>query len=166
MSLNTGADLDYYSFQTASAGVVEVAAAGTWIQVLNTRGGVLAQGNSVVNVSAARNATLIVRVQSANGSPLASYSMSITPKPPASRQTGAVRIGGRPLHMPAPRVSARPAPRTAARPAARVGARPAIRIMTLPAIRLARQEVSPTGRGGFLTTPNDWKGSLRASSSD
>lgn len=170
VSLNTGSDLDYYSFQTTAAGVVEIAAAGTSIQVLNTRGGVLAQGNGVVDVSAARNATLVVRVQSANGAPLASYSLSITTKPAASRQAGAGRVNGRTMAIPATRVFAKPAPRAAARfayraarPAARVLGRSSARIVALPATRLARLDVSATEFGGLVATSDGWKGFLKAS---
>ena len=128
VNLNTGADLDYYSFQAASAGVLEVAAAGTWIQVLNSRGAVLGQGSGVVDVSAARNATLVVRVQSADAAPLASYSLSISPKPTASRQTGMVRGGGRVLHWSTPRVALRPTPRLAPGPRSGGGQAPSPRV--------------------------------------
>lgn len=163
VSLNTAADVDYYSFQTAAAGVLEVAAAGTWVQVVNTRGGVLAQGNGVVSVSSARNATLIVRVQSANSAPLASYTMSITPKPTAPKQAGVVKVGGRTPSRPAPRVIAKSAPRIIARSAPGGGAHPANRILTRPAFRLARQEVSPAGPGGPAATYEGWRSVLRAS---
>ena len=163
VSLNTAADLDYYSFQTAAAGVLEIAAAGTWVQVLNTRGGVLAQGNSVVQVSAARNATLIVRVQSANSAPLASYTMSITPKPTAQKQAGVVKVGGRTLARPAPRVIARPAPRIFARPAPGGGANLANRVLARPAFRFARQEISLTGQAGPVAILGSWNNHLRTS---
>jgi len=163
VSLNTGADVDYYSFQTAAAGIVEITAAGTWIQVLNSRGGVLAQGTGVVDVSAARNTTLTVRVQSANWSPLASYSMSIAPKPAGSKQGGNVKIGGRVVAKPVTKVVPKPAPRIMAKPAPRIVAKPATRIVAKPAIRLARQEVSASGNGALPGLFGGWTGALRVS---
>jgi len=80
------ADVDFYSFQVGAQGVVQVSASGASIQVLNNRGRVVAQGTDAVNVSAARNASLVVRVQATSTSGLADYTLTVAQAAPARRQ--------------------------------------------------------------------------------
>ncbi|MDR3621492.1 MAG: matrixin family metalloprotease [Paludisphaera borealis] len=140
LNLNTGSDLDYFTFQTSTGGSLQFTAAGTTIVVYNSRGKVLAQGAGVVNVSAARNATLIVRTQSPNSVPVASYTLTIAPKPIAPRQVNS----GKAAPKPAPKV----VPRVVAKPMA----------------RLARQEVVASGFSAHFVTAGGWTGAMKTSS--
>jgi predicted Zn-dependent protease len=107
LSLNTASDVDVFTFQAAATGILQISATGTTLLVYNARGKLLAHGEDSVNVSAARNASLIVKLQSPDGSPVESYSLSITPRAPASRQFAVRRAF--------PRIMARSFPRAAVR---------------------------------------------------
>jgi len=133
LTLNTASDSDFFSFQASATGVLQISATGTSIAVYNARGKLLARGENVVNVSAAKNAALIVKTQSANGSPVASYSLSIAPKPPASRQTASRKA--------LPRVLARSLPRAPA--------------------RLARQTASTAGSQALAAAAVAWSTAMR-----
>lgn len=88
LTLTTG-DVDYFTFQARTAGVYQVSAPGTVIQLLNNRGRVVAQGSGAVKTSAPRNASFFVKVQSANGATVSSYSLTIDKAVAAPRR----RIG-------------------------------------------------------------------------
>jgi hypothetical protein len=135
LSLNTASDVDVFSFQAAATGVLQISATGTTVLVYNARGKLLAHGENSVNVSAAKNASLIVKMQSPNGSPVASYSLSITPRVPASRQF-AVRKA-------LPRVMARSLPRAAA------------------AVRLARQTTDAPGAEVLAAAAAAWATAMK-----
>lgn len=81
LSLHSSADVDYFMFQNASAGTFQIVAGGAAIQVLNPRGGLVAQGVGSVSASVPRNATVYVRVVSANSAPLSQYGLSIAQQP-------------------------------------------------------------------------------------
>lgn len=106
LSLHSATDVDYFMFQNATAGTFQIVASGAAIQVLNPRGGLVAQGVGSVNASVPRNATVYVRVVSANSAPLSQYGLSIALQSQA-RQTPLPRT---PLpRTPLPRT---PLPRT------------------------------------------------------
>ncbi len=86
LTLTTG-DVDYYSFQAGAAGVYQVSAPGTVVQILNGRGRVVAQGSGSARTNAPRNSSLIVRIQSSDGSSVASYSLSISKSATTVRRT-------------------------------------------------------------------------------
>ncbi|MDG3003485.1 matrixin family metalloprotease [Paludisphaera mucosa] len=73
------ADVDFFSFQAGAAGVYQVSAGRSYIQVLNSRGRVLAQGTGAVNVSATRNASFVIRTQAPGSTGIADYTLAINP---------------------------------------------------------------------------------------
>jgi len=77
LTLHSADDADYFMFQNVSAGTFQIVAGGAAIQVINPRGGLVAQGVGSVSVSLPRNASIYVRVVSANSAPLAQYGLSI-----------------------------------------------------------------------------------------
>ncbi len=135
VTLHTASDVDYYTFQAGSAGTFQIIANGATVQVLNTRGKVVAQGVNGVNVNASRNSWLVVRVQSSNAKPLPSYGLSIALQPPAQRKVVS-------------RVA--PPPRFPVRKVAPIKA---------PA-RLARQEI-PIGYSTVYSLPETWSTTMR-----
>ena len=117
----TSGDVDFYSFQPGAAGVVQVSAAGTTIQVLNPRGRVIAQGNGSVGVSVPRNASVLVMVRASGSSAVASYNLSISSTSPGRRRMPFARSLARQVAAPAPdaayRIPAGPAWRSVLRTA-------------------------------------------------
>jgi len=83
LSLHSAADVDYFHFQINAAGTFQISADGAAVQVLNPRGGLVAQGIGSVSVSLPRNASVYARVASANSAPLAQYGLSIAHQPQA-----------------------------------------------------------------------------------
>jgi hypothetical protein len=82
LSFSTGADLDYFRFQTGTTGVYGISAAGANIQVLTQRGKLVASGVNQLSLPQASAGTwLYVRTSSATGAALANYSLSISPAP-------------------------------------------------------------------------------------
>ncbi len=89
LSFTTGADLDYFRFQTGTTGVFNISAAGATIQVLTLKGKLVASGVNQLSLPQQSAGTwLIVRTSSANSAGLASYSLSISlaPQPKVSRR--------------------------------------------------------------------------------
>ena len=76
LTLTTG-DVDYFTFQAGTAGVYQVSAPGTVVQLLNNRGRVVAQGSGTVKTSLPRNASVFVKVQSTNGASVPNYSLTV-----------------------------------------------------------------------------------------
>src|SRR5271166_424615 len=88
LSFTTGADLDYFRFQTGSTGVFDISAPGATIRVWTLRGKLVATGVNQLSLPQEPAGTwLIVRTSSANSTALANYSLSISlaPQPKVSR---------------------------------------------------------------------------------
>lgn len=143
VGINTGGDLDYYSFTATTAGTMKFAAAGTWLQVFNKQGGLLGQAMDSVDVNVAQNTALVVRVQSAHWTTLSSYTLSLTTTPAPARTTPQrmlVRVGGR------------------------VVARPAFRFLPRAAIRRGRQEVAVATPTTHAAVSGGWTTAMKGPS--
>jgi hypothetical protein len=89
INLTSGLDVDYFKFQTGTAGTYVVSAPGTLIQVYNARGRFVAGGANVVNLPGGRAGTpYLVRIAPPSFQPVAGYSLSIAPRtmPRATRK--------------------------------------------------------------------------------
>src|SRR5205807_800839 len=79
LNLNTGADVDDFSFQNTRAGVYVVAATGgVRLRVFDAMGNTVGQGVGQVGVRIFRpRSSLFVEVTSPNGAPVPAYSLAI-----------------------------------------------------------------------------------------
>lgn len=164
LTLHSADDADYFMFQNATAGMFQIATGETAVQVLNPRGGLVAQGVGSVSVSLPRNATVYIRVVSANFAPVAQYGLSIALQP-AARQAAPPRgpLPGAALpRAPLPRAPlpprAAPLPRFAM-------PRFALRMVAPRAVpaRLVALE-APAAESAFSWTPASWNSRMRIAS--
>jgi Matrixin len=85
LSFSSASIAEYFNYQNGLTGPYQVKATGTIIQVLNARGKVVAQGVNQVNLPGARTGTVFrLRLRSAIGAAIPSYSLSIGLKPTLS----------------------------------------------------------------------------------
>jgi hypothetical protein len=76
---------EYFNYRNGFSGTYQVSVTGVFIQVLNSRGRVVAQGINRVNLPAARIGTIFhLKLRSAVGAAIPSYSLTIGLKPTAA----------------------------------------------------------------------------------
>jgi hypothetical protein len=96
----TAGDVDFYAFQAGAAGVYQVLAPGTVVQVLDSRGRVMAQGYGSAAVSASRNASFTVFVQSPGATSVSDYGLTIAAAPSAPKRVPSRRVPFGRLNLP------------------------------------------------------------------
>lgn len=124
LTLDTGADVDVFVFQSARAGVYQVAAAGARVQVFDGAGRLVTEGAGEASVRAARaGLKVVVQVSSADGGPLAGYTLRVssTPNQVQKVRKASKQVVGVPTPLP-PSMAWKPLflrPETAGKPARR-----------------------------------------------
>jgi hypothetical protein len=79
LSFNPEFAVEYFDFQSGSAGFYQLDALGTSIAVFNARGRLIAKGTSHVNLSSSRAGTnFYLKVRPATNPPVVSYNLSIS----------------------------------------------------------------------------------------
>lgn len=92
VSLHTAADVDAYAFQGGRAGVYQVSAAGTYVQVVDSRGRVLARGQGAVSFRTARaGLRYSVMISAPGGEAVAQYRLTIGQAAPGGGGRRSVR---------------------------------------------------------------------------
>jgi hypothetical protein len=81
LTLNTSADVDFFSIRSSARGQYWFSAPGTEVTVLNSSGKVLAAGAgaAVYTVRPGPAMTLYVKTSSLNGAPDGNYALTMTP---------------------------------------------------------------------------------------
>jgi hypothetical protein len=102
LSLGTGSTERTFSFRTAHAGVYRISAPGATIRAFNGSGKLVAAGEGVVTIRSRRSrAPFVIEIGETSGTPVATYSLSISPVSTGLRQ----RAHGVPAHrVTAPRI--------------------------------------------------------------
>ncbi len=109
LSPGTGTTVDDFTFKAARAGVYQISAPGTSIRVFRGSGKFIAAGNGLVAVRSPRaRAVFRIEISSANGAPVAAYSLSIRPAASAAHLAGHVLAAQREV---VPKLAPHAAPR-------------------------------------------------------
>jgi hypothetical protein len=85
LSFRSASVTEYFNYQNGFSGAYQVSVTGVFIQVLNSRGRVVAQGINRVNLPAARMGTMFhLKLRSAVGAAIPGYTLTIGLKPTAA----------------------------------------------------------------------------------
>jgi hypothetical protein len=103
LSLSPGTTDRAFTFRTARAGVYRISAPGTAIRALDGSGHLVASGEGLVTIHSRRSgATFLIDIGDASGTPVASYSLSISPVSaglrPHARAVTAHRLSAHRIH--------------------------------------------------------------------